>query len=572
MKGKILVVLLGIIGVLSSVKIAYANEYDSNLRIELIDNITGYKYKNGVLMSRARIPYRYQNNELVYCIEPNNHLGTYTYNSTYDFSISGFSEETKRQMELISHYGFSYPGHNTVNYYLATQELLWLYTDDYVKWMSEYSMDGNLGYQINVEKEKQEILNLVKKHDILPYFDKNSYMVLFGEDITITDKNNILNNYDIISDLDYEISGSSITFHANKFGTHNVKFKTKYIENDKTKLFYTYNNNEQKMARFSLSDIKELDIKISVNEVKLKINKKDNITKDLINDHEAVFKIINVDTGKIDNIKVNGSKTINIKNGKYEIIEEKAPYGYILNKEKINIDINDNTIFSNGIYILDIFNEKPKGKITISKTDEDGNKLNGVEIGLYDKNHKFIKSLITNDKNVFNNLELGTYYIKEINTLNSYVLDTKEYKVDLNYIDDKHEIVNKNIQIINKKIRCNIVYISQSDKKLKDVQINVYDEKDNIVFTGFTNNDGQAIINGLPYGKYYIKQIKVPKGYILNEEEYIFYVNDSTCASIINVHNDKTIMPITTSSFDSCILCAIVLFILGMINYGKENN
>ena len=65
------------IGVFLSAKIAYAGEYDSNLKIKLIDNITGYKYKNGVLMSRSRIPFRYQNNELVYCIEPNNHLGSY---------------------------------------------------------------------------------------------------------------------------------------------------------------------------------------------------------------------------------------------------------------------------------------------------------------------------------------------------------------------------------------------------------------------------------------------------------------------------------------------------------------
>ena len=572
MKNKILIIFLGLIGVFLSAKIAYAGEYDSNLKIKLIDNITGYKYKNGVLMSRSRIPFRYQNNELVYCIEPNNHLGSYLYNSTYDFSISGLDSETKRQMELISHYGYGYKNHNSVNYYLATQELIWLYIDDYVKWMSEYSIDGTVGTIINVEKEKEEILNLIRKHDILPNFEKKTYSAYFGTDIIITDKNNILDNYDIITDLDYELNGSSITFHANKFGTHGVKFKTKYLENDSTKLYYTYDSSEQKMAKFGLSDIKELDIAIKVDKVKVKINKKDVESKKVINNAKTIFEIINKDTGRIEEVEVNGTKTIYLAEGIYDIREITAPTGYILDNKVSTFEINNNVILENNYFILDRYNKKAKGNINVIKKDEYGNSLYGVEIGLYDHNHKFIRSLITNENSSFENLDLGEYYIKELSTLYGYQLDPSEYKINLDYVDGKADIINKDIEIINKKIKCSVTYISQSNIKLRDVQINVYDENDKLVFSGSTSENGQVVIENLPYGKYYIKQIKVPKGYTLNEEKYIFYVNDSTCSSVIKVHNDKTIMPITTSKLDLLLSLSLVLFILGIYNYVKKNN
>ena len=51
---------------------------------------------------------------------------------------------------------------------MATQELIWLYSDDYIKWMDKYSSDGSLGNQINIDTEKNEILRLVNSHNNIP--------------------------------------------------------------------------------------------------------------------------------------------------------------------------------------------------------------------------------------------------------------------------------------------------------------------------------------------------------------------------------------------------------------------
>ncbi len=576
MKRIFLVVLIGILlGGIFNVNKAYALENDSTLTTNYIDNVYAYHYKNGVLMSYGKLPYRYQNNKLVYCIEPWRVIGSNIYSSTEDFSVSGYTMEEKNKMELIVHYGYGYENHNTLNYYLATQELIWLFKDDYVKWTTEYNENGN---EINVEKEKNEILRLVNLHNTLPSFSGRTYVQYFNDKVIINDTNNVINNFDIVTDLKYTKNGSLITFDLNKFGTFKVKLVSKNLSNEKTKVYYVPNSNSQKMALFGFSDKKESEFTIVADKVNVRINKRDKNTNELIKEEGTVFKIkdISSDSYVYDNIKVdkNGYASVKLNKGNYIIEEVSASNGYVVNKENKTIKIDDNIKMNGPYYDVDIFNDVPKGKISIKKTDEEGNNLNSVEIGLFNKDYKQIDTLITNGSdNYFDNLPLGIYYIKELNTLEGYKLDDKFYKVDLKYKDDKTYIINENIEIINNKVLCDIVYISsKEDKKLKDVEINVYDENDNLVFSGKTDENGEVIITDLPYGKYYIKQIKVPSGYILNEEKYEFYVNDSTCIGKIDVTNEKTIMPVTSMSINKYMLLFLIFSSLGVYNFVKKNN
>ena len=53
------------------------------------------------------IMFRYANDKLVYCIQPDVRISTSEY-ILYDFSRSGYSEEDRKNMELISYYGYRY--------------------------------------------------------------------------------------------------------------------------------------------------------------------------------------------------------------------------------------------------------------------------------------------------------------------------------------------------------------------------------------------------------------------------------------------------------------------------------
>ena len=572
MKKKIMAILLGIIGVVFSISDAYALENDSTVVVEYPGTIYGYHYKNGVLRSYGRVPFRYQNGTLAYCIEPYVGINVNTYSSTNDWSITGYSNDVKRQMELISYYGYEYPGHNTLNYYLATQELIWLFNDDYVKFMDDYSEDGSLGNQINTENEKAEILRLVNNHNKLPVFANMWNEEKLGTVMNLSDTNAALVNYDVTGTTKFEKNNNKLKIYLDTFGMHIIYFK-KIANNNRQTTVYYYNGYSQMMASFGMNDTIEANLHIEVRNAKVRINKKDT-NGNLITNNNAIFNIKNIDTNKYvkENIATNnnGYIQLTLSPGNYSIEELNAPSGYVINKEDIVIHINNNINLINGEYNVDIYNDNPKGKIIVNKTDEDGNILKGVLIGLFDKDHNMIQSIITSDINAFEELSLGTYYIKELETINGYTLDSNEYEVNLEYIDDKTYVVEKSIDIVNKKIKCDIVYIS--NESLSDIEINVFDEKDNLVFNGITNNEGQVVINNLPYGKYKIKQMKVPKGYILNEEEYTFEINDNMCMSSIDVHNEKTIMPVTSTSIDKCVCIAFLLTSIGIITYVKKNN
>ena len=569
---KIVAILLGIIGVVFSIRDAHAQVNDSTVTVEYPGTIYGYHYKNGVLRSYGRVPFRYQNGTLAYCIEPYVGINVTTYSTTNDWSITGYSEDVKRQMELISYYGYEYPGHNTISYYLATQELIWLFNDDYVKFMDDYSDDGSLGNQINVESEKGEILRLVNSHNTIPSFGNLWYSKKYGNIMNLDDSNGVFNSFDVTSTIKYKKENNKLKVYLNEFGNHILNFK-KVANNNRQTTVYYYDGYSQMMASFGMNETISADMHINVNSVMVRINKKDS-NGNLIINSSAIFNIKDLNTNKyvIENLSTNASgyAQLELSPGDYSIEEILAPTGYIVSKENTIIHINNDIRLLNNEYNVDIYNDKPKGRIIVNKTDEEGNKLNGVLIGLFDKEHNMIQSIITAENNIFEELNLGTYYVKELETVDGYSLDTNEYEVNLEYVDSNTFVVEKSIDIINKKIKCDIVYISSDS--LENIEINVFDEKDNLVFNGITDTNGQVVIKDLVYGKYKVKQIKVPKGYILNEEEYNFEVNDNTCISNIDIHNEKTIMPVTSTSIDKCICLAFLLTSIGIFNYVKKRN
>ena len=139
---------------------------------------------NGVYMSN-RFPYYYIDGEVAYCIEPGKQITTWGY--LEDANLP-FSEEIIKKLELISRYGYLYPGHNTNLYHMATQMLMWyLTTDKAVELRDQQYGYGNL---IDIEKEKNEIMRLVNNHYTKPSFNNNSYDILYDNELVIKDNSN----------------------------------------------------------------------------------------------------------------------------------------------------------------------------------------------------------------------------------------------------------------------------------------------------------------------------------------------------------------------------------------------
>lgn len=128
---------------------------------------------------------------------------------------------------------------------------------------------------------------------------------------------------------------------------------------------------------------------------------------------------------------------------KYYILEKEAPEGYILNEEKIEFEIKEN----GEIIKSEMTNTKIKSKLVINKVDDENKPLSGVVIGIYDLEDNLIGEYTTNEEGIIEvELEYGSYYYKEIFTLENYILNN-----DKNYFEVKNDGEVINSTLVNAK-------------------------------------------------------------------------------------------------------------------------
>lgn len=115
--------------------------------------------------------------------------------------------------------------------------------------------------------------------------------------------------------------------------------------------------------------------------------------------------------------------------GSYLVKETKVPEGYTASTDEIEVAV----VEDGATYFYEIENTRIKGTIEISKTDTDGNALQGAEFTLYDKDEKAIATAISGDDGIarFEAVDYGTYTIKETKAPKGYILNDKVLNVKI---------------------------------------------------------------------------------------------------------------------------------------------
>lgn len=161
------------------------------------------------------------------------------------------------------------------------------------------------------------------------------------------------------------------------------------------------------------------------NEIKL-----ENVEFEILDkNHNVIEKLITNKEGK--------AITKELPIGEYFVKEIKTDENYVLNDEKIKVEVKYGKIET-----LKIENEKIKGQIEILKISEEDNLINGdkkgapienVEFEIRKEEGEFIEKITTNKEGIAlsSKLEKGIYIIKETKSHQDYKITNEEFKIQI---------------------------------------------------------------------------------------------------------------------------------------------
>ncbi len=163
------------------------------------------------------------------------------------------------------------------------------------------------------------------------------------------------------------------------------------------------------------------------------------------------------------------------------------------------------------------------GKIVINKTDEDtNNPIEGVTFQLSKKDGTVICNATTNQNGIvtFTKLYQGNYILKEISTNQNYVLNTKEFDVNVEF----NKVTTLDITNKYKEGKLKVYKVDKDNNKitLGGVEFNLFSEEFNkVIGTYATNENGEISIENLRIGDYTLQEVKTNKWYNLAEDREV---------------------------------------------------
>lgn len=543
------IVLLVAMLFLAGITFVYAGVNDSTLVKHRYENIYSV-YDEG---DRVRLFYaqRYTlNGVTAYCIERGVSIDTDIYSSTTDWNVTGLNNDIKRYIRLLAYYGYDYDGHNTMEYYLATQELIWeKISGKTTYWVKGASVDSP---RLDISKEKQIIEDLVSKHTTVPSFDSEVVEINIGETTTLNDSNNVLSQYEIYnSNLDgVKIENNSLKITASNLrGEEEIQLIRKNYMTKVTLIYHSGDN--QKLISAGVLDPVIATVKVKSLAGSIELSKKDSQTGltpqgDGVLDG-AKYGIYNSNNELVDTI-ITGekNKTKDIPYGKYTIKEIEASKGYELDANIYNVTIDSN----NKDIVLDVYENIIKRKVNFFKvyaTDKTSILVGepNVQFDIYLKStNELYKSIIT-DKDGYAQVELvyGTYVVKQVTSTENYE-KVDDFEIVINTSDE--EPINELISNAEIKAKLKVIKIDEETGKVinrSNIKFKIKDVKSNeyvcqrifypevIDVCEYSTNELGEFITPYPLlsGKYKLEEIdQVIDDYLWNKESVEFEIGEKS--------------------------------------------
>ena len=260
--------------------------------------------------------------------------------------------------------------------------------------------------------------------------------------------------------------------------------------------------------------------------------------------------------------------------GKYEVKEITAPYGMVVSGETHTVEL---TYAGQNISVTEtstsFYNERQKVQVSLAKAIEkdktfgigDNGEIKNISFGLYAAEDivsasgtvipadGLIEIVSVNENGTAvmkSDLPFGKYYVKEIATDEHYVLSDTKYPVVFEYAGQDTATVEIKVND-GKEIKNELIYGSVSGKKidengeaLEGAVIGIFKAeeteftKDTAHMTTTSAKDGSFSFAKVPYGKWIVREIEQPKGFVLDEKAYEVNISEAEQVVEIEIVNE----------------------------------
>ena len=246
--------------------------------------------------------------------------------------------------------------------------------------------------------------------------------------------------------------------------------------------------------------------------------------------------------------------------GKYEVRETKAPYGYVLNNKPKDVEL---TYAGQEFEVRDTVNtafenEYQSVRISLSKVME-SDELFGIYGKDYYTSVRFglftaeditaadgtvipadgMISEVSLDENMTAKFDVqipfGRYYVQEIATDEHYVLSGEKYLVNFEYMGQDIQTVDIDCgQFVNllKRGRIEGHKVDDKSEPLENAVFGLFTadcvkfSRDTAIMTAASDENGCFEFTDVPFGKYIVREIESPRGYILSDKEYAVSISE----------------------------------------------
>ena len=222
--------------------------------------------------------------------------------------------------------------------------------------------------------------------------------------------------------------------------------------------------------------------------------------------------------------------------GNYQLIETATVDGYVLDSTPVVVELTQ----ANQTVTKNLTNARARGSVLIRKTASDtGYALPGVQFELLDQSGAIAASGVTGSDGtlLLDNLPLGSYSLKETQTVSGYALKAESIPVSITQNGQTVEVSVTNDPVIGSlKI---IKKAAGENTPLSGAGYRLFSQDGTKLSEGYTNDAGELLFEGIPYGSgYYYQEFAAPKGFVLDEGKYPLAVTETESA-VVKTHENR---------------------------------